>query len=68
MTSEPYGIPLRAHFSPTQFTLAVMDNFDHSDAISLAGISAVRELLTNKVRNIPENFDVSEISITFKKM
>ena len=44
-----------------------MDNFDHSDAISLAGISAVHELLTNKVKNIPENFDVNEISITFKK-
>lgn len=30
--------PLPSHFSPTQFTLAVINNFDHSDANSLAGI------------------------------
>ena len=39
LNSGPYGIPLPTHFSPTQSTLAAMDNFDHSDANSLAGIS-----------------------------
>ena len=40
--TEPYGIPIPTHFSPTQFTSAAMDNFDHSDASSLAGISAAQ--------------------------
>ena len=40
LNSESYGIPLPTHFSQTQFTLVAMDNFDHSDANSLARISA----------------------------
>ena len=44
--SESHGIPLPTHFSPTQFTLAAMDNFDHFDANSLVRISAAHDTET----------------------
>ena len=42
--SEPYGTPLPTHFSPTQFKLAAMNNFNHSDASSLTGISVAQDI------------------------
>lgn len=32
LNSESYRIPTTTHFSLTQFMLAAMDNFNHSDA------------------------------------
>ena len=43
LNSEPYGISRPTHFSPTQFALAAMDNFDHCDANSLAGMSVAHD-------------------------
>ena len=41
--SNDTGIPLPTHFSKSQFTIAAMDNFDHSDFNSLTGTAATHD-------------------------
>ena len=41
--SNDTGIPLPTHFLKSQFTIAAMDNFDHSDFNSLTGTVATHD-------------------------
>ena len=43
LQSEKHGVPIPSHLSTKEFTLAAMDNFDHPDKTSLAGLSGTHD-------------------------
>ena len=53
ISSEQNGISIPIHFSPIQFTLASMNDFDHSNANSLAGVSVAHDTATTLIQIKP---------------
>ena len=53
ISSEQYGISLPIHFSPIQFILVAMNDLDHWNANSLAGISVAHDTATTLIQIKP---------------
>ena len=53
--SNDTGIPLPTHFSKSQFTIAAMDNFDHSDFNSFAGTANTHDTAMTLFQSKPES-------------
>ena len=53
--SNDTGIPLPTHFSKSQFTIAAMDNFDHSDFNSLTGTADTHDTAITRLQIKPES-------------
>ena len=53
--SNDTGIPLPTHFSKSEFTIAAMDNFDHSDFSSLTGTAGTHDTAMTLFQIKPES-------------
>ena len=53
--SSDTGIPLPIYFSKSQFTIAAMDNFDHSDFSSLTGTAGTHDTAVTLFQIKPES-------------
>ena len=53
--SNDTGIPLQTYFSKSQFTIAAMDNFDHSDFNSFTGTASTHDTSMTLFQIKPES-------------
>ena len=61
--SSDTGIPLPTHFSKRQFTIAAMDNFDHSDFNSSTGTAGTRDTAMTLFQIKPESCCVKPLKL-----
>ena len=66
IASGNHGIPIPSHFSFKEFTLAAMDNFDHSDKTSLSGLSGTHDIAMTLFQARQEIYNIPLVSA--KKM